>query len=680
MPRSIDSRLDFLSPVSLVPGLGPKRATALRESGIDTIGRLLHHFPLRYVDRSTITPIFDLYKYGSVTRTIVGTITKTRVERGRSARLRVRITDDSGDMEALWFHGVPFFRKSLHTGMRVLCTGAVKLSPAAGVSLMFHPMIESISGDRRLPEILFLPQYPLTLAMHDAHLGQKALLKAMQWSLDNVKHWPQALPGGLELEKQFPPLEHCIREMHFPSDPAAQPRFKARIIYEELYRLAVALVWNKRKFAQPGRSLNAGALADSFRKLLPFALTEEQERAIDVLLADARSTLRMHRLLQGDVGSGKTVAAFFACLPAFNEGFQAAWLVPTEALAQQAFSVLAPWCEKLGVAIDMLRGGIAMEKKKRILESCSTGRVQCVIGTHALLQPSVVFKKLGMIVIDEQHKFGAAQRLALQEKDRAADFLLMSATPIPQTLAQTAYGDLDIVSICGLPPGRMPVKTNCVPLHKRSAMETFVRGEILARGVQVFWVVPRIEKDDESDSIKNAESVYDVLSKGVFSGLQCSIVHGRVEPAEQQRRMEEFKQGTIKALVATTIIEVGIDVPNASIMIVENAERFGLAQLHQLRGRVGRSSKQSYCFLLANDTENQAARQRLVYFCSHHDGFEIAEMDLRMRGPGEVIGWRQSGADDLLMGDIIRDAELFREILNEVEPGLNPAEKAKTPQ
>ena len=678
MPRSIDSRLDFLSPVKLIPGLGEKRAAALHDSGIDTIGDLLHHFPSRYIDRSTITPIADLYKYPSTARTVIGTITKTRVERGRKTRLRIKIDDDTAGMEALWFHGVAFFRKMLHTGMRVLCTGTVKFSGPSGVTvpgavpLMFHPAMESISPDRHTPEILFLPHYPLTLAMHDAHLQQRTLFKAIRWALDNIKHWPELLPKTMETKKQFPGLQACIRELHIPSDPAGLPRFEARIIYEELYCLAVSLVWSRRKFRQPGRSLDAGPLAAAFRNLLPFTLTEGQERAIGALLADAQSTFRMHLLLQGDVGSGKTVAAFFACLPSFNEGLQVAWLVPTEALAQQAFSVLSPWCEKLGISLAVLSGGIAAEQKRRILDRCASGLVRCLIGTHALLQPAVVFKKLGMIVIDEQHKFGAAQRLALQEKDPAADFLLMSATPIPQTLAQTLYGDLDIVSIQGLPAGRIPVSTHLVPSHKRPAMETFVRDEILKNNAQAYYVVPRIDKDDEYETIADAQSVFDSLSRGVFSGLPCAIVHGRTDLEQQQRIMTGFTQGDIKILVATTIVEVGIDAPGATIIIIENAERFGLSQLHQLRGRVGRSHKKSYCFLHANSTEHDLAGQRLDYFRTHHDGFEIAEMDLRLRGPGEVLGARQTGKDDLIKADIIRDADLFREILLEVERGFKP--------
>ena len=556
MPRSIDSRLDFLSPVYLIPGLGAKRSAALHESGIDTIGDLLYHFPLRYIDRSTITPIADLPgRLGSLC-TVVGTITRTRVERGRKARLRARITDDTGSMETLWFHGVPFFRKTLHTGMRVACTGTVKYfgpslpeSPDAALQ-MVHPMLEKLGENQLRPDHLFVPHYPVSTAMVDASLQQKTLFKALLWALDNVKHYPQAIPPSIESRKRFPPLAECLREMHVPSSVAGLEFFKARIIYEELYRLAVSLHLSKRNFAQPGRPLIAGALAETFTGILPFTLTEEQNKAIAVLLADAESDRRMHRLLQGDVGSGKTVVAFFACLPALNEGMQVAWLVPTEVLAEQAFLLLSQWCKKLTVSIELLKGSVLPEKKRSIINDLQNNRLQFLVGTHALLQPTVFFKNLGMIVIDEQHKFGAQQRLALQEKDPRADFLLMSATPIPQTLAKTLYGDLDVVSIKGLPKGRLPVSTHCVPPHKRTDMDAFIRNEILIRNAQVFYVVPRIEKSDaEGPEVKDAASVLDALIHGAFSDIRCGLVHGQTDLAEHKRVMDDFNRGAIKVLV-----------------------------------------------------------------------------------------------------------------------------------
>lgn len=674
MPRSIDTRLDFLSPVRLIPGLGEKRTAALHESGIDTIGDLLYHFPLRYIDRSKITSIAELNKNPGAQCTIIGAIIRTRVERGRKARLRAQINDDTGSMEALWFHGVPFFRKTLHTGMRVVCTGTVKyfgpsheITPDASMT-MVHPMLEKIPDNKQRPDHPFLPHYPVTMAMTAAALQQKTLFKALLWVLDNLKHYPQVLPQSIESKKRFPPLAECLREIHLPTNPGDLDRFKARIIFEELYRVAACMHLSKRTFARPGRQLLAGELLENFKRILPFTFTDEQNKAIAVLLADAKSDRRMHRLLQGDVGSGKTVVAFCSCLPAINEGMQVAWLVPTEVLAEQAFSVLSGWCKKLNVSIDLLTGTIPQEKKRAIIGDLQNNRLQFLVGTHALLQPAITFKNLGMIVIDEQHKFGAQQRLALQEKDQRADFLLMSATPIPQTLAKTLYGDLDIVTIRGLPKGRFPVSTYCVPSQKRADMETFVRGEILANNVQVFYVVPRIEKsDDEGPDVKDAASVFEMLVHGAFSQVQCGLIHGQTHLEEQKRIMEGFSRGAIKVLVATTIIEVGIDVPAATIMVIENAERFGLSQLHQLRGRVGRSSQKAYCFLLANKTENLLAEKRLDYFRNHHDGFEIAEMDLCLRGPGEVAGPMQTGWEDLKMADILRDAPVFSEILEFME-------------
>jgi ATP-dependent DNA helicase RecG len=668
MPRPIDSRLDFLSPVSLIPGLGPKRTAALHESGIDTMGDLLYHFPFRYFDRSIVTPIIELPKHAGAVCTVVGTITKTRVERGRKTRLRIQIADDSGAFEVLWFHGAAFLRKQLHTGMRVVCTGLAKAHDGGEGIQMIHPMLEVIGAQRTAPDTPFLPRYSLTGSMLSASLSHKTFLKAVQWVLDNLKHYPQALPSAVERKKGFPPLQECLREMHMPTDPAALSRFRGRIIYEELYRLAVSLLLNKKKFEQPGRAIQPGPMVAALRGLLPFALTNEQQRAIAVLHAESAKPTRMHRLLQGDVGCGKTVVAFFACLPAFEAGMQAAWLVPTEVLAQQAFLLLSQWCEALGVTIDVLTSGTPQDRKKRLLDDCAHGRIRLLVGTHALLEPRVVFKHLGMIVIDEQHKFGALQRLSLQQKDPRTDFLLMSATPIPQTLAKTLYGDLDVVSIKGLPSGRLPVSTHLVPQERRKDMEEFLHREVIARGAQLFYVVPRIDSDDgESEDIRNAEDVFASLSRGKFADIPCAMVHGRVDDDECQRSMHAFARGEIKVLVATTIIEVGIDVPAATIMVIENAERFGLSQLHQLRGRVGRSSKRGYCFLLCGKTNNEITRERLEYFCRHHDGFDIAEQDLRMRGPGEVAGLRQSGWDDLKMADILRDSALFHEILDDLE-------------
>jgi ATP-dependent DNA helicase RecG len=677
MSRLIDSRLDFLSPVSTVPGLGKKRVEALSESGIETLGDLLYHFPRRYIDRSTITPIAQCAGcVGTGTAVnVIATVTKTRLERGRRSRLRIQLTDESGSMEALWFAGVPYFRAILHTGIRVLCTGTVTMGTGLQTGpQLIHPLLERIAEGKTGPDIVFFPVHSLSGAMKDAGIGQKLFCKAVLWALDNIKHYPQSLPAAIEERRGFPSLDKCIRQLHLPADPCGLDRFRNRIIYEELYGLALTIRFSRRNFRLPGRSMQPGALAEKLLSHVPFTLTEDQKKAIAVLHGDAESSTRMHRLLQGDVGSGKTIVALFACLPAINEGRQVAWLAPTEILARQTQAVLAGLLEPVGVKPDLLTGNTPPDRRRRIAAGLADKSLAFLIGTHALLEPTVSFKSLGMVVIDEQHRFGARQRLMLSQKDPAADVLVMSATPIPQTLAKTLYGDLDIVSLHSLPKGRLPVLTRLVPETKRRDMERFVLDHITKHDSQVMYVAPRIDRDDADEDangeIKDVTALFAALGSGVFSSVPMGIVHGRTNPAEREATMKAFRANEIKVLVATTIIEVGIDVPAASVLIVESAERFGLSQLHQLRGRVGRSSRQSYCFLLANAPEGSMAQKRLSYFRDHCDGFDIAEMDLTLRGPGEVTGMRQSGWENLVMADILRDARLFQEVLSDLDTAL----------
>jgi ATP-dependent DNA helicase RecG len=672
MTRLIDTRLDFLSPVGTVPGLGKKRVTALSESGIETLGDLLYHFPRRYIDRSAITPVSQCTSFVGRTVNVIASVTKTRLERGRRSRLRIQLTDESGSMEALWFAGVPYFRAILHTGIRVLCTGTVTLGagPQAGPQLI-HPLLERIGEGKTGPDIVFFPVYPLTGAMKDAGVQQKLFCKSVLWALDNIKHYPQVLPAAAEDKRDFPPLDKCIRELHLPTDPSGLDRFRNRIIYEELYGLALTIRFSRRNFRLPGRSMKPGTLAERLVPLVPFELTQDQKKAIAVLHGDSEAATRMHRLLQGDVGSGKTIVAAFACLPALNEGRQVAWLAPTEILARQTRETLVGFLEPLGIKVEMLSGETPPDRRRRIAAGLTDTSLRFLVGTHALLEPAVRFNGLGMVVIDEQHRFGARQRLLLSQKDPAADVLVMSATPIPQTLAKTLYGDLDVVSLRSQPKGRLPVRTHLVPDNKRNDMERFVLDHITKHNSQVLYVAPRIdhvdEGDDASGEIKDVTTLYTSLRRGAFSSVTMGLVHGRMDAAAREATMAAFRADEIKVLVATTIIEVGIDVPAATILIVENAERFGLSQLHQLRGRVGRSYRQSYCFLLANAPEGSPAHRRLTYFRGHADGFDIAEMDLTLRGPGEVTGMRQSGWENLVMADILRDARLFAEIQDDLD-------------
>lgn len=660
------SGMDFLSPISLIPGLGPKRVLSLNESGIESIGDLLYYFPRRYVDRTLFVPLNEAGSYLNKIITVKGKITQTRLERGRKSRFRVLLTDDSGSIELLWFQGVRFYSADIKNDMKLIVTGKVNIY---GKCQMVHPMIEKIKdeeSERNFKSIL--PSYTITSSMREAGIQNRILIKSLEWVLNNLAHYPQILPSIIETEKNFPPLRTSLQKIHFPDDLQSIETFRMRIKYEELYKTALTVYLNKRKFASPGRKMVPGELFDKFIKSLPFSLTPDQKKAVGTLFADAASCHRMHRLLQGDVGSGKTLVAFCACLPALNEGFQVAWMAPTEVLARQTFNIISKWLESFGIKTGLLISGLPPIEKQRILSSLSSNELRFVIGTHALLQPAVEFKQLAMVVIDEQHKFGARQRSSLHEKDTASDFLLMSATPIPQTLARTIYGDLDIVSIFNRPGGRIPVSTHIVPDEKRTDMEQFVLKRI-QEGDKVFYIVPRIEQEDELESpaLNNIETAYEHLTKGTFSAIRISCVHGKMTSDEKEKVMHEFAHERASLLLATQVVEVGIDVPDAAIIIIENAEMFGLAQLHQLRGRVGRGTKKSYCFLLPGHDIDEIAKKRLSAFCKEHDGFKIAEMDLRFRGPGQISGYKQSGWDDLAMTDILNDVPLFREIQVKLE-------------
>jgi ATP-dependent DNA helicase RecG len=657
--------IDFLSPLDVIPGMGEKRISAMIESGIDSLGDLLYWFPYRYIDRSTVTALDQVDNYLNETITVSGTIEIVRLERGSRGRLRAKLTDNTGSIELIWFSGVQFFSKCIHKGDTLLVTGKVG---KFGHYQMTHPMIEQIkNGSQSFQQIL--PHYTITTSMKDAGIQQKILFNSIKWVLGNLKHYPQLLPSQVEARKKFPSLQTCLISLHQPVSLADLDKYKERLKYEELYKLALTLRLSKKKFAFPGRSMSPGILPGKIKVMLPFTLTPDQECAIATLYKDALSERRMHRLLQGDVGSGKTLVAFFASLAALDNGLQAAWLAPTDILARQIYHAVSTLLNPCGISTVLLKSSLTAKEKQAILSSIADGSAQCIVGTHALLQPSVKFKSLGMIIIDEQHKFGAQQRLTMQEKDSASDFLLMSATPIPQTLARTLYGDLDIVTIAKPPSGRIPVATHIVPESKRHDMEEFIIRE-LQNGSQAFYVVPRIEQESTSTDptpVKDLQTVFSSLTRGAFTGIPTECVHGKLDSGLRDSIMEQFVSGKIKMIVATSVVEVGVDVPNATIMVIENAELFGLAQLHQLRGRVGRGSKKSFCFLLLSESVDRETRTKFKVFCKNHDGFKISELDLQNRGPGEINGLRQSGWYNLQFADILNDASIFREIQQELD-------------
>jgi ATP-dependent DNA helicase RecG len=665
MKRSIEAMLDFLSPVSLIPGVGGKRVEALELSGIQSVGDLLYYFPIRYIDRSQIIPLIEIGKHVETVCTVRGIVDKLRIEPGRKSRLRVRISDESGSLELLWFQGVQFYKNMFKPGILIIATGKVT---KYGHLQMTHPSVE-ILKDKLQKFDQFQPVYSLTAEMRETGIQQKFINRSMHWILSKISHFPKVLPNQLENKYNFPPLVECLTRIHCPDNLKNVPLYKERIKFEEMYKTAVVLHWNKKRLQLPGRIMVSGGLFEQFQTLLPFKLTSDQLRVIRCLFDDAGKPIRMHRLLQGDVGSGKTVIAFASCFPALNTGLQVAWLEPTVILAEQAANLMGKWLDILGFKHALLSSAASATERKEILTGLNTGQIQFIIGTHAILQPIMKFKALGMVVIDEQHKFGVEQRRTLLEKDPAADFLLMSATPIPQTLVQTLYGELDVVEIRSKPQGRIPVSTHCVPDHKRDDMEKFVLQQIALKE-KVFYIVPRIESEEnceDQDNFMDVEYVYKKLSAGVFSKIPIGYIHGKLSDTDKKNIMQQFVFGETALLVATSIVEVGIDVHDATVIIVENADYFGLAQLHQLRGRVGRGVKKSWCFLLSNAEPGSDSFQRLHQFCKNNDGFSIAELDLKLRGPGQLKGSQQSGWGDTVMNAIIDNPLQFKEIQNYIE-------------
>ncbi|MDR2591646.1 MAG: ATP-dependent DNA helicase RecG [Chitinispirillales bacterium] len=686
------SQLDFLSPITYIPKLGPKRVAALEAVGIKNIEELLRYYPVKYIDRSKVIDISDIGKDVNINKddkiTVIGTVDTARHEFYGRPKFRVTVRGEGGGaLDAFWYiRGM-----KIGVGERLMLTGGVTVGKG-GRPVMIHPVFEKLADGVAVRPVLAV--YAIREPMREAGVNQKLLRYAMEWALGNVCSYPRSLPDVIEKGKGFPPLRDCLRQVHLPDDLSGLGAYKARLKYEELYEIARDLRWSRRKFALPGYSMSPGDLADRLRAALPFTLTESQEAAVRVLYGDAARPARMHRLLQGDVGSGKTVTALFAALPALNSGRQVAWMAPTEILAKQTKSAVEGCLAGLGIRVGYVGAGDAPEKR-RTLGDLASGELRFAVGTHALFMPSVRFRNLGMVIIDEQHKFGAAQRLKLQEKGPASDFLLMSATPIPQTLAKTLYGDLDVVEI-GSRPSMAPVSTHIVPEGKRAGMEGFIL-ERIGAGARAFYVVPRIDQQPSDDSedeggdgvkdgargrkaadgcdhsgalpVKTVDSVAEALGRGPLSSAPIHKLHGRMSADERDAAICAFKDGPPGVLVSTTIVEVGIDVADAAVMVIENPEFFGLAQLHQIRGRVGRGSAASHCFLLPGPGACRDARtmERLKFLCGCSNGFEIAEWDLRNRGPGDAAGYRQSGWDDLAAADILEDAGMFREILSEMD-------------
>ncbi len=651
--------------VTHLKGVGPKGAERLAKLGIQSLQDLLFHLPLRYQDRTHIRPIGSLNSGDQVV--IEGEVELSDVRFGRRRSLLVQIADGTGTLILRFFHFSSAQRAALGRGVRLRCFGEIR--SGANRFEMIHPEYQPIDSANPQPlEAELTPIYPTTEGMH-----QLTWRRLTQQALDRLRAQPDLLTDLLPTEQleRLPTLTEALHYLHRPPSNAplnqlfaGQHPAQQRLIFEELTAHQISL----RQLRQQQRQIPApqlkggGQLQLQLLNNLPFKLTAAQQRVIDEILIDLQHPFPMLRLVQGDVGSGKTIVSAVAALAAVESGFQVALMAPTELLAEQHFNNFSTWLAPLGIELLWLTGRHKGRDRKGRLERIADGRSRVIVGTHALFQEDVEFHSLGLVVIDEQHRFGVHQRLALREKGdhRATPHqLIMTATPIPRTLAMTAYADLDLSIIDELPPGRTPVTTVIISDHRRDEVIDRV-STACSEGRQAYWVCTLIEESEVLQCQAAEESAQQLTER--LPNLRVALVHGRLKATEKAAVMAAFKAGEIDLLVATTVIEVGVDVANASLMIIENPERLGLAQLHQLRGRIGRGRAKSHCLLMYHPPLSNNAKARLAVLRESSDGFKIAEKDLELRGPGEVLGTRQTGEMQLRIADVLRDQDLLPEV------------------
>jgi ATP-dependent DNA helicase RecG len=645
-------------PVSQLKGVGQRRAAALGEAGIHTIQELLYHLPRRYLDRSRILPIAQVPAGQEVT--LIGQVRQKRFIPGARPRFVLIVEDGSEEIACVWFQGARYLQRHFDEGDLLALSGRVE--HFQGRLQITHPECEfvALTGE---PELLhtggIIPLYTTSADMKEKGLRNRGFRRLVHAAIEEfVPRVQDPLPEELRQRLGLCGLGESLRQVHFPRTWAEMEEARRRLAFDECFalqqRLAQRRLDQRRRAAPPlarSRQLVPALLAN-----LPFALTGAQGRVLEEIAADLEAPVCMSRLLQGDVGSGKTLVAFAAMLQAVEAGFQAALMAPTEILAEQHATTLGARAQPLGVQVELLVGGLPAPRRRAALGAIAAGKAQIAVGTHALIQSGVEFASLGLAVIDEQHRFGVAQREELHRKGAGVHLLVMTATPIPRTLALALYGDLDTSAIGELPPGRKPVRTALRGAERRPQILEFAAAQ-LREGRQVYVVYPLVEQSEKL-AAKSATEGLAELQGGPLGEFSLGLLHGQLPAEEKSRVARDFKTGEIQALVCTTVVEVGVDVPNATVMIVEHAERFGLAQLHQLRGRVGRGVAQAYCILIAGSQEAEEA-ERLQVLCQTQDGFEIARRDLDLRGPGEVMGMRQAGLSELTVADLARDEGLL---------------------
>jgi len=681
-------------PLQYLKGVGPRRAADLQRVGLATVEDLLYRFPTRYEDRGHFQTIASLRP--GVAAAVAGEVLSCGIRPTRRPRFKIfemLVRDRTGSLRAIWFNQ-PFLKDVFRPHQRVILFGKLELS-SHGLQMQ-GPQYEILEGEeggdadvepdgasdaaQTVHTGRIVPIYEKT-----GHLTAKMQRALVYQALQTLPpQLPDPLPAVVRRRQGLVERRDALEQVHFPAAGVPVAELNAfrspahrRLIFEEFFLFQLGILLRKRRAdsERKGRAVVVtDATREAVRRVLPFRLTGDQKTAIREIVTDMQRPQPMNRLLQGDVGSGKTIVALMAALVAMENGLQAAFMAPTEILAEQHFFNIRRLLEPSRFRLTLLTGGTPAKKRREILAELSGGSLQMVIGTHALVQEDVAFRELGLAIIDEQHRFGVLQRATLRAKGLHPDVLVMTATPIPRTLALTTYGDLDVSVMREMPPGRQPISTTARPETRRDEVYAFVRREI-EQGRQAYVVYPLVEESAKVD-LRAATEMADHLSNDVFPEFRVALLHGRMKQDAKDRVMGGFVRGEFDILVSTTVIEVGVDVPNATVLVVEHAERFGLSQLHQLRGRVGRGAHRSYCVLLYQAPLSEQGRDRLKALTESSDGFEIAERDLQLRGPGDFFGTRQSGMPTLRVGDLLRDHALMEEARREAVAALDDPQQA----